>query len=483
MKDPSSLPPVTYPLSPGGSSLSPTPNSLPPNQKPKLLIVEDEEAIRSQMRWALAQNYEVFLAEDRGEALEIVRRERPPVVILDLGLPPRPTGVEEGFAALAEMLARDSAIKVIIITGRDEKDNAIRAVEQGACDFLPKPIQMNELKVILGRTFYLSQLEKECKTLRECTGGDSFEGMIGNCPKMEQVFASIRKVATTDTSVLIMGESGTGKELVAKAIFRLSLRSNGPFIVINCGAIPENLLESELFGHEKGSFTGAHIQRKGRFEISDEGTLFFDEIGELPLSLQVKLLRFLQDQKFERIGGREQISVNTRILAATNKDLKELVNTGKFREDLFYRIGVVSIPLPPLRDRGEDILLLASSLLKKYANENQRNFLSFSEQSIKAIKQHDWPGNIRELENRIKRAVILAEGKKISPTNLELFSMAGRISPGTLKEARESLERDMIRKSLAKNKGNLTRVAEDLGISRPTLYEMMEKLGIKKDRG
>jgi two-component system, NtrC family, response regulator len=451
--------------------------------KPKLLIVEDDDTVRSQMRWALSQDYEVFLTEDRAGALEIVKRERPPVVTLDLGLPPRPAGVEDGFSALADILAKDPSIKVIIITGRDEKENAIRAVEQGAYDFLPKPIQMDELKIILGRAFYLSQLERECKTLRENAGGESFEGMIGNCPKMQKVFETIRKVATSDAPVLVIGESGTGKELVAKAISRLSLRRNGPFVVINCGAIPENLLESELFGHEKGSFTGAHIQRKGRFEIADGGTLFLDEIGELPLSLQVKLLRFLQDQKIERIGGREQIFVDTRILAATNKDLKEQVKNGKFREDLYYRIGVVSVSLPSLRDRGEDILLLAPTLLRKYANENQKNLLIFSEQSIKAIKQHDWPGNIRELENRIKRAVILADGKKISPADLELSSPLGGVSTGTLKEARESVERDIIRKSLAKNKGNLTRVAEELGISRPTLYEIMEKLGIRKDRG
>ena len=391
--------------------------------------------------------------------------------------------MEEGFATLAEALSEDPAAKVIIITGKDEKENALRAVGQGAYDFLPKPIHMDELKIILGRSFYLSRLEKEYKALRENAETNSFEGMIGNCPKMENVFSSIRKVATTDVPVLIVGESGTGKELVAKAIFRLGLRKNGPFVVINCGAIPENLLESELFGHEKGSFTGAHIQRKGRFEIADGGTLFLDEIGELSLSLQVKLLRFLQDQKIERIGGREQISVDTRILAATNKELKEQVNMGKFREDLYYRISVVTIFLPPLRGRGEDMLLLASTMLRKYAQESQKSFLGFSEQCLKAIKQHDWPGNIRELENRIKRAVILADGKKISPADLELFSPLGGVSTGTLKEARESVERDIIRKSLAKNKGNLTRVAEELGISRPTLYEIMEKLGIKKDKG
>jgi two-component system NtrC family response regulator len=310
---------------------------------------------------------------------------------------------------------------------------------------------------------------------------DSFEGMLGTSPKMQEVFSEIRKVATTDIPVLVLGESGTGKELVARAIHQQSSRKDRSFVVINCSAIPESLLESELFGHEKGAFTGAHIQRKGRFETAQGGTLFLDEIGELSLALQVKLLRFLQEQKIERIGGREEIFVDARMLAATNKDLKQSVEGGRFREDLYYRLGVVTISLPPLREREGDVLLLATTLLKKYAHENKRKISAFSPQAIRAIETYHWPGNIRELENRIKRAVIMAEGTKLTPPDLELASPYAKYEGGGLREAREALERDLIERALAKHKGNVTKAAEELGISRPTLYELMEKLGMKEE--
>ena len=469
-------------------NLPPTPDTPPPpvvppapgTLHPKLLIVDDEEDIRTQMKWALAQDYQVFLAGDRGSAMEIVAKEQPPVVTLDLGLPPRPAHVEEGFAALAEMLSADSFIKVIIITGRGEKEHALKAVGEGAYDFLYKPVEIDELKVVLKRAFYIASLEREHHFLQKQIGGEGFQGMLGGSSQMQEVFATVRKVATTDAPVLIMGESGTGKELVAQAIHRLSPRRENPFVVINCGAIPETLLESELFGHEKGSFTGAHIQRKGRIEAAKGGTLFLDEIGELSLGLQVKLLRYLQEQVIERIGGRDLIRVDARVITATNRDLKQAMKTGAFREDLYFRLAVVSIQMPLLHDREGDIFLLAKAFLSRYAEEAKRRITGFTNQAIRAIETYSWPGNVRELENRIKRAVIMSEGNKISPADLELGTLQVRDEYLNLKEAREALEKEMILKALAKTKDNVTRAAEALGISRPTLYELMEKLGIER---
>jgi two-component system NtrC family response regulator len=334
----------------------------------------------------------------------------------------------------------------------------------------------------LNRAFYVSQLEREYRELQQQLSGESFEGMLGTSPQIQEVFSSILKVATTEVPVLIVGESGTGKELVAKAIHRNSSRRKCPFIVINCSAIPETLLESELFGHEKGAFTGAHIQRKGRFEMAQEGTLFLDEIGELSPALQVKLLRFLEEQKIERVGGREAIVVNARVLAATNKDLNQAIKEGKFREDLYYRLGVVTISLPTLREREGDVLLLATTLLHRYAHENEKKVTGFTTQAIHAIKTYPWPGNVRELENRIKRAVIMAEEQKVSPADLELDFPYSKYEGRGLKEAREGLEKALIQKALAKNKGNITKAAEELGVSRPTLYELMERLGIGKEK-
>jgi two-component system NtrC family response regulator len=462
--------------------LDPTPNTLPPAQKPKLLIVEDDSSIATQMKWALAQDYEIFLAEDRPSALEILGKERPHVVTLDLGLPPYPGEVKEGFMALTEMLSQESLVKVVVITGQGEKDHALKAIGEGAYDFFCKPIQIDELKVVLNRAFYVSQLEREYRELQQQLSGESFEGMLGTSPQIQEVFSSILKVATTEVPVLIVGESGTGKELVAKAIHRNSSRRKCPFIVINCSAIPETLLESELFGHEKGAFTGAHIQRKGRFEMAQEGTLFLDEIGELSPALQVKLLRFLQEQKIERVGGREAIVVDARVLAATNKDLNQAIKEGKFREDLYYRLGVVTISLPTLREREGDVLLLATTLLHRYAHENEKKVTGFTTQAIHAIKTYPWPGNVRELENRIKRAVIMAEEQKVSPADLELDFPYSKYEGRGLKEAREGLEKALIQKALAKNKGNITKAAEELGVSRPTLYELMERLGIGKEK-
>ena len=446
--------------------------------KPKVLIVEDDSAIATQMKWALAQDYEVLLAEDRATAIDLFKEETPPVVTLDLGLPPRPAEVEEGFKALAEMLLHDGFAKIIVITGQGEKDNALKAVGEGAYDFFSKPIQIDELKVVLRRAFYVSQLERENRELQQRLSAESFKGMLGSSPQMQEVFASIRKVATTEVPVLITGESGTGKELVAKAIHQMSAREGGPFVVINCSAIPETLLESELFGHEKGAFTGAHIQRKGRFETAQGGTLFLDEIGELSLSLQVKLLRFLQEQRIERVGGREQIFVDVRVMAASNRDLKEAMREGRFREDLYYRLGVVTIALPPLREREGDILVLATALLHKYSAESKKKITGFTPHAVRALETYQWPGNVRELENRLKRAVIMAEGSKISPQDLELVYKPAKYEGRKLKDAMEGLEKDLIERALSKNKGNITKAAEELGVSRPTLYELMERLGI-----
>jgi len=464
------------PQSPNPSTLTPRPSSL----NEKLLIVDDDEDLRTQMKWALAKDYDVLLAEDRKSAMTVMRREQPAVVTLDLGLPPLPAGVEEGFAALDDILSEFGLTKVIIITGRGEKEHALRAVEKGAYDFFYKPIQIDELKVVLRRAFHLSRLEREQRALRARLSVDAFEGMLGTCQKMQDVFSVIRKVATTDAPILIMGESGTGKELVARALHHQSLRNSKPFIVINCGAIPENLLESELFGHEKGAFTGAHVQRKGRFEMAEEGTLFLDEIGELPQTLQVKILRFLQEKVIERVGGREQIEVDTRVVAATNRDLKEAMKEGKFREDLYFRLGVIMVSLPPLREREGDVVLMAKAFLERYTDENKKQLKGFSSHAIEAIAQYNWPGNVRELENRIKRAVIMAEGKKIVPADLEMEAPEKRtkFEGMTLKEAREELEKDLLQRSLIRNKGNLSRVASELGVSRPTLYDLMEKFGL-----
>ena len=452
-------------------------------EKAKILIVEDDESIRTQMKWALAKDYQVFLAENRLSALRIVTQERPPVVTLDLGLPPKPEGVEEGFEALAAMVEHDPLTKVIIITGRGEKEQALEAVAKGAYDFFCKPIRIDDLKVVINRAVYLSLLEREHHELRKNLStlkDDAFEGMVGNSDPMQMVFSAIRKVASTSAPVLITGESGTGKELAARAIHRLSPRTEGPFVAINCGAIPENLLESELFGHEKGAFTGAHAQKKGRIESAQGGTLFLDEIGDLPASLQVKLLRFLQDQKIVRVGGRDEITIDARILTATNTDLKEAISQAKFREDLYYRLAVVVLSMPPLKERKGDILLLAKFLLNKYATEHNKKISDFSAQARRLMESHSWPGNVRELENRIKRAVIMTEGARITPADLDFDSEYSKYAGLGLREAREALEKDFVTEALSKHKGNITQAAAELGISRPTLYELIEKLDIER---
>jgi len=449
--------------------------------KPKLLIVDDDEEIRTQMKWALTADYEVLSAGDRRSALEVFRAARPAVVLLDMGLPPKPATPEEGLAALGELVAIDSSVKVVVITGQGEKEIALQAIGTGAYDFLGKPLEMDELKFLLKRCFHVARLEREYREMQERVEGDGgFEGLLGTSTPMQTVFNSVRKVATTDAPVLILGESGTGKEVTARAIHHRSGRKTAPFVAINCGAIPEALMESELFGHEKGSFTGAYAQRKGRIESSDEGTLFLDEIGEIPPSLQVKLLRFLQERVIERVGGRQEIPVNTRVIAATNADLKKKMAAGTFREDLYYRLAVVQILLPPLRDRAEDVVLLARSMLQRFSVENGRSGATFSPDALRAIRSYSWPGNVREMQNRVKRGVIMSDGKRITAEDLELAAEGGNGQAVSLKEARESLERGMIVESLRKHGGKITAAATDLGISRPTFYELMEKLGVQK---
>ena len=452
--------------------------------KPKILIVDDDEAIRTQMKWALSEHYEVHFAEDRKAAGEGFETNSPAVTLLDLGLPPRPNECDEGLAALSDILAIDNTAKVIIISGQSEKQNAIEAVGAGAYDFLCKPVEMEELRLLLRRCIHVTDLEKEYHKLQQSQRADVFEDMLGTSPQMQAVFAFIRKVAATNAPVLLLGESGTGKEMAAAAIHRRSTRKEGPFVAINCNAIPENLLESELFGHEKGAFTGAHVQRKGLLETASGGTLFLDEIGELPPAIQVKLLRFLQEQRLQRVGGRQEIQVDTRLVAATNADLKKLINNGKFREDLYFRLAVVTIRLLPLRERGEDVGFLAREFLQRYAGQNGQAKMVFAPDALRAMNRYSWPGNVRELQNRVKRGVIMASGSRVSAKDLELDDEKGLAasSATTLKQAREHVEREMVEQALKKNSGKITSAAADLGISRPTLYELMEKLGISKDR-
>ncbi|MEW6215356.1 MAG: PEP-CTERM-box response regulator transcription factor [Nitrospirota bacterium] len=451
----------------------------------KLLIIEDNNDVVAQLKWGLSKDYRILTAGDRETAISLIRKERPGVVALDLGLPPDPDGTEEGFTCLKDIIEEAPHIKVIVITGNNERESAHRAVNMGAYDFYQKPIEMSELKVILKRAFYLYRIEQENRRLQDVLNkGDIFEGMIGICPEMQEVFATIRKVAASEATVLIMGESGTGKELVAKAIHKRSLRGDGPFIPINCGGIPDTLIESELFGYEKGAFTDAKTRRIGMIEKANGGTLFLDEIGELPLQLQVKLLRFLQDKKIQRVGGREEIEIDARIIAATNTDLQKAAKEVKFREDLYYRISVISIELPPLRQRGDDILPLANSFLTRFNYIHKKNIKGFSPEAISAIELYEWPGNVRELENKVQRAVVMADDKLIRPHDLllrmpEMSVFSSNNSPITLRDIRQKVEFVMIQKALVRNAWNITKTAEELGISRATLHELIDKYGIK----
>lgn len=456
----------------------------------KLLIVDDNQDIRKQLKWGFGKEYDVVQASDGNEGISLFKKQEPKVVTLDLGLPPHEDGTEEGLRCLEEILKHSPRTKVIVITGNDEKNSALRAVELGAYDYFQKPIDLHELKIIISRAFHLRNLEEENNRLQTALTqkNTGLGGLIGQSPQMLQVFSTIKKVATSDAAVFLTGESGTGKELAARAIHSLSLRTNGPFIPINCGAIPENLLESELFGFEKGAFTGAHAKVLGKFEYAHKGTLFLDEIGELPAPLQVKLLRFLQEKVLQRVGGREDIIADTRIISATNIDIAKSIQEGKFREDLYYRTAVISIHLPPLRDRGDDILLLAHLFLKRCSQDFSKKVRGFSPASIVALKSYDWPGNVRELENKIQRAVIMSDSAQLEPEDLSIDGMTvGRMNPRrdreTLRDARDRAEQETIISAIMRSGGNIGKASEELKVSRPTLYDLLKKHGIPHGHG
>jgi two-component system NtrC family response regulator len=447
--------------------------------KPTLLIVDDDESIRSQLKWTLLNDFEIVEADDRPSALKAFAERKPELALLDLGLPPQPGKPDEGFALISDLRAKDDGVKLIVISGQGEKENAVRAIGEGAYDFFCKPVNVEELKAIVTRALNIGRLEREFHSIQEQYETAGFEGMLGESQAMKQVFGAVRKIASAEAPVLVLGESGTGKEVVAVTIHKNSKRAQGPFVAINCGAIPETLLESELFGHEKGAFTGAHMQRPGRVETASGGTLFLDEIGEIPLPLQVKLLRFLQDQQVERIGGRKPIKVDTRVIAATNVDLEKAIREGKFREDLFYRLAVVVVKLPPLRERERDSVLLAESFLQRYGAEAGKRRVRFTKEAINALQQYHWPGNVRELDNRVRRAVIMADETKVTAADLGLEDIAASTTLD-LKEARDRLEKEMLTKALRKHRGKISPAAAELGISRPTFYEMLQKFGIPK---
>jgi two-component system NtrC family response regulator len=434
------------------------------------------------MKWALASEYEIVEAADRAAALAHVRQIRPRVILLDLGLPPDVDGASEGLAILRESLQLNPLAKVIVITGNSDRAKAITAIQSGAYDFIEKPVQLDVLRVVLQRASYLSNLEQDHRELQMKSGQSGFEGLVGDSPQIQEIFRMIRRVGPSDVPVLITGESGTGKELVARAVHRQSARQAAPFVPINCGAIPETLLESELFGYEKGAFTGATQQRKGRIESAQGGTLFLDEIGDIPLALQVKLLRFLQDHEVLRLGGKEAISVDTRIVAATNIDLRRAIEEGRFREDLYYRLCVVTIAVPSLRDRGSDIPLLGRTFLLRFSDDLKKPIKGFTPEAVEALTSYAWPGNVRELENRIKRAVVMAEGRYITPENLELQAAAAS-DAATLRASRDHREKELVRFAMEKAEGNVTRAASYLGVSRPTLYQLLDRYGIKKRSG
>jgi two-component system NtrC family response regulator len=450
--------------------------------RPRVLIVDDQEGIRTQLRWGLADQFDVVLAGTTEEATHAVRNQLFDAVTLDLGLPPDPDGATEGLRLLEEWLVHDPAMKVVVLTGNADHQNALRAVQLGAFDYYLKPVKLDELRVILDRACNLARLDREAFSKGAAVSPPA-EGdeILGDGLAMRRIFDTIKRVARTDVTVLISGESGTGKELVARAIHAKSPRRAQPFVAINCGAIPENLVESELFGHEKGSFTGAHAQRKGRLEIADAGTVFLDEVAELPAPVQVKLLRVLQERKLERVGGRELIPLDVRILAATNRDIKKETSEGRFREDLYYRLVVVTIRTPPLRERLEDLPLLAFHFLERFSAEYKVRAKVFSSDSLSAMRTYAWPGNVRELENKIKRAVIMAKGRRITPADLDLAADVAQVEPPSLKAARSETERRLLMEALQRHRGNISQAAKAIQISRPAFHELLAKHEIRAD--
>ena len=449
--------------------------------KAKLLIVEDDEGLQAQLKWAY-EDYDVVIAGNRDAALAALRSEEPAVVTLDLGLPPDPDGTSEGFAVLDAIMAMKPDTKVIVASGHGARESALQAIERGAYDFYQKPVDIEELGLIVGRAFKLNQIEGENRRLSEKVGEEKtvLGTMVTAAPEMAKVARTIERVAPTKVSVLLLGASGTGKELLAKGLHEASDRRSGAFVAINCAAIPENLLESELFGHEKGAFTGAVKTTEGKIEMAHGGTLFLDEVGDIPLPLQVKLLRFLQERVIERIGGRKPIPVDTRIVCATHQNLEGMIGEGTFREDLFYRLAEVVVKIPSLSERPGDGVLLAKHFLTRFAAEMNPQVKGFAPDALAAIDGWGWPGNVRELENRVKRAVIMADGKLVSAEDLDLGEGGEEDEMAlNLKQAREEADRRMIRQALARSQGNISMTAKLLGISRPTLYDLLKQYDLQ----
>src|SRR3989344_4394920 len=444
----------------------------------KLLVVEDDPGLQDQLRWCF-DNYEVLIAGDRASAVEQIRRYQPPVVTLDLGLPPDANGISEGLATLEQIMAQNPDTKIIVVTGQNDRENAVRAIGSGAYDFYHKPIDAEILVLIVNRAYRLRELEMENRALMQQKIDVPVEGVVACSPEMVKVCRTIEKVASSNASILLLGDSGTGKELCARSLHDLSQRTSNRFIAINCAAIPENLLESELFGYEKGAFTGAVKQTPGKIEYASGGTLFLDEVGDLPMSLQAKLLRFLQERVVERIGGREEIPVDVRVVCATHQDLQEKIRQGTFREDLYYRISEIAVQIPPLRARGGDVLLLARMFLEHFNREQGRNLRGYSKDALHSLEAYSWPGNVRELKNRIKRAVIMAEGKQITPKDLELEEVSVNDADFSLRIMRDQAERQAILRALSHAAGKVSAAADLLGISRPTMYDLIRKFNLK----
>ncbi|WP_408591144.1 PEP-CTERM-box response regulator transcription factor [Novosphingobium sp.] len=445
--------------------------------RPKLLIVEDDPGLQAQLKWAY-DDFQVLIAGDRAAAIALLRAEEPPVVTLDLGLPPDPDGTSEGFAVLSEIMALRPETKVIVASGHGARESALRAIALGAYDFYQKPVDIDALGLIVRRALQLYKLEVENRILAQRAPADNrvLGRMITAAPEMVKVARTIERVANTRVSVMLLGASGTGKELLARGLHDASNRAKGNFIAINCAAIPENLLESELFGHEKGAFTGAVKTTEGKIEQASGGTLFLDEVGDIPIQLQVKLLRFLQERTIERIGGRRSIEVDTRIVCATHQNLEAMIADGRFREDLYYRLAEIVVRIPTLAERPGDATLLAKVFLTRFAGEMNPQVKGFAPDALGAIDGWSWPGNVRELENRVKRAVIMADGKLINAADLDLANggEAGE-APLNLKTAREATDRKIIRHALARSEGNISSTARLLGISRPTLYDLLKQ--------
>jgi two-component system NtrC family response regulator len=450
-----------------------------PTSTVPLLVVEDDQGLQKQLKWTF-EGRELLQASDRKEAIAMLRRFEPAVVLQDLGLPPDPAGVSEGFATLQEVLALAPYTKVIVVTGNADKDNALRAVALGAYDFCQKPLDIDLLRHIVDRAFRLHALERQNRELQAQQQSSPLNGLITSDAGMLRACRMVEKIAPSSVSVLILGESGTGKELIARAVHDLSARKAGPFVAINCAAIPEQLLESELFGHEKGAFTGAIKTTIGKVEQASGGTLFLDEIGDMPLPLQAKLLRFLQARVIERVGGRQEIPVDVRVVCATHQDLKQLIAHQRFREDLFYRIGEAPITLPPLRDRTGDATVLAHVFLRRFSAEREQLRRGFTPDALGAISSHNWPGNIRELESRVRTAVLVADGPLINVADLGLEPASKEVAQLNLREVRAAAERSAIAQALAIANGSVSRTAELLGVSRPTLYDLMDRYGVRR---